>query len=234
MIWSYGVTTVPARFGDLLPRTLKSLADAGFDNPHIFIDDCQTPPESLAMYATTCSCPRLRTAAHWYLSAVHLYLLQPHAERYAIFQDDLVTYKNLREFLEANPMPKKSYLNLYTFPANEHGKGWHMSNQRGLGAVALVFDNEGLRLLLASPHLVNRPMDERRGHHSIDGGIVESMRKVYYKEWVHSPTLVQHTGVNSSMGNRKHPQAVSFLGEDFDAKKLLVGEYYDARRSLFQ
>lgn len=221
MQWSYGVTTVPSRFDNLLPRTLKSLAEAGFDNPHIFIDDCLAPPESLQLYSCTTYCPRLRTAASWYLSAVHLYLLNPLADRYAIFQDDFVTYKFLREFLEKTRWQPKAYYNLYTFPNNEHSKGWHQSNQRGLGAVALVFDNDGLRLLLGSKHLIDRPRDQKRGHHSIDGGIVESMKHIGYREWVHSPTLVQHTGIQSSMGNRKHPQAVSFLGEDYDARRLL-------------
>ena len=221
MQWSYGVTTVPSRFDNLLPRTLASLAAGGFDAPHIFIDDCSEVPEFLRLYNCSCSYPRLRTAAHWYLSAVHLYLLDPNADRYLLFQDDLVTYQHLRDFLEQMKFQPKAYYNLYTFPTNEHGRGWHQSNQRGLGAVALMFDNEGLRLLLQSKHMVDRPKDPKRGHHSIDGGIVESYKKIAYREWVHSPSLVQHTGIESSMGNRKHPQAVSFKGEDFDARTLL-------------
>lgn len=220
--WSYGVTTVPSRFDDLLPRTLGSLAAGGFDEPHIFIDDCAVAPEFISSkYDYTCSCPRLYTAPHWYLTAVHLYLLNPHADRFAIFQDDLITYRNLRAFLDKSRWQQRSYLNLYTFPSNEMGTGWHLSNQRGLGAVALVFDNDGLRKVIGATHMIDRPRDIKKGKVSVDGGIVESMKKVGYKEWVHSPTLVQHTGEDSSMGNPKHPTAKSFLGEDYDAEKLL-------------
>ena len=35
--WVYGVTTVPERRADLLPRTLVSLDRAGFPSPRIFV-----------------------------------------------------------------------------------------------------------------------------------------------------------------------------------------------------
>jgi hypothetical protein len=36
--WAYGITTVPSRLTTLLPRTITSLAAAGFDKPHLFVD----------------------------------------------------------------------------------------------------------------------------------------------------------------------------------------------------
>src|SRR6476659_1860086 len=41
MNWSYGITTVATRGQSLLPQTMKSLANAGFDKPAIFLDGLQ-------------------------------------------------------------------------------------------------------------------------------------------------------------------------------------------------
>lgn len=221
MKWSYGVTTVSERIETTLPKTLLSLAHAGFSDPHIFIDNARVPPESLDAYSCTCHCPPLRAFGNWVTSAWSLYVYSPAADYFAIFQDDLITYANLRDYLERCKYPKTGYWNLYTFPSNEHGSGWHLSNQRGLGAVALVFSNEALRTLLFQKHLVERVLNEKRGHLAIDGGIVEAFKKVGWREWVHSPSLVQHIGDTSAIGNNPHPKAVSFRGEEFDARSLV-------------
>jgi hypothetical protein len=64
-------------------------------------------------------------------------------------------------------------------------------------------------------------MDTHRGWRAIDGGIVTALAHAEYKEYCHNPTLVQHIGHKSTMGNSAHPQATSFQGEQFDAMKLL-------------
>jgi GNAT superfamily N-acetyltransferase len=229
MKWSYGVTTVPGRFWDLLPRTLKSLAEGGFPDPRLFVDGISAQDMALESnglqerYEVTTRNPVLRTFGNWVLAAWELLVRHPEADRYAIFQDDLVTYKNLRTYLEGVDIPEKGYWNLYTFPHNlkKNKSGWYPSDQMGKGAVALVFSNEGLRTLLQQQHMVDRPLDASRGWRAVDGGIVESMRKAEWTEYVHNPSLVQHTGHQSSMGNLRHAQANSFRGEDFDATCLL-------------
>lgn len=224
MDWSYGVTTVPERIDNLLQRTLKSLAAGGFPNPRLFIDGLDVPPSSLSAYQCSCRNPRIRTAANWVLSAYELYLYNPHATYYAIFQDDFVTYRNVRDYIESCKYPQRGYLNLYTFPENArlNRARWYESNQRGKGAVALVFNRDALQTLLGSRYLVDRAMSVERGYKSIDGGIVSAMKHAGWKEYVHSPSLVQHTGEVSSMGNGKHPLAPYFNGEDFDARELII------------
>jgi hypothetical protein len=224
LTWSYGVTTVPERIGDLLPRTLNSLKKAGFGNPHLFLDKC---PDS-SIYAKfnlpfTCHSKNIRTFGNWVTALWELYVLNPHADRYALFQDDFVTYPNLREYLDGCEYPEKGYWNLLTFHENQKliqnkPEGWHLASQNGRGAVALVFNIEAVTSLLSHEHMINRPKSKTRGHKSIDGGIVESFRKMGWKEFIHNPSLVQHTGLQSSMGNGRHPSARSFKGENFDAK----------------
>ena len=233
----HGLTTVQERRGDLLPRTLASLRAGGFDKPHLFVD-CDSDSASWKRefgLEVTARSERVRTAGNWVLALYELYYLDPGADRYLVTQDDLVTCRNLRSYLERVPYPEKGYENLYTFRANETmivGKpvGWHLGYplnsgpegfQKGLGAVALVFSKEAVITLLKAEHLVDRPQDTGRGWKAIDGGIVTAMNKAGWHEWIHSPSLVQHTGDVSSMGNRPHALAESFRGEDFDALSLL-------------
>lgn len=221
MKWSYGVMTVTSRLGTLLPRTLSSLALGGFPEPSLSIDG---PSAGAPPSATSCTTrnPPIRTAGNWFLSMWELYIRVPDAERYILFQDDMVTYKNLRQYLEAVLYPTDGYCNLYTFPHNDQPKkGWYQSNQRGLGAVALMFDNKTLMAFLANQYMVRRFKDPVRGWQAVDGGIISAATELKLLEYVHGPSLVQHTGLQSSMGNKEHPLAPNFRGEDFDAMELL-------------
>jgi len=224
---------VPARFDNLLPRTLASLQDGGFSSPRLFIDgvkEAQLPEWISSQYKTTCRDTPLRTFGNWTLTAWELYVREPHADFYAIFQDDFVTYKHLREYLEVCHYPARGYWNLYTFPENEKPlNGWCLSNQLGKGAVALVFSGPAIRTVLQSQHMVERPLNKMRGYRAVDGGIVTAFKKAGWSEWVHQPSLVQHTGNESSMGNKKHPEAATFRGEDFDARSL--SEIKDTRQA---
>lgn len=231
--WSYGLTTVPSRVGDLLPRTLDSLAAGGFHAPRLFVDGADHQQIS-KMFEPMCSSRGLtatyrttpvKTAGNWALSLGELYLLNPHADLYALFQDDFVTCRNLRAYLEQTLLPADGYYNLYTFPKYQaacNNSGWNKTTQQGLGAVALVFRRETVVDLLSSRYMVERPQDRERGWQKIDGGIVDALRLTKTNfEYVHDPSLVQHTGLESSMGNRRHALARSFPGEKFDALTLL-------------
>lgn len=191
--------------------------------------------------------PKVRTAGNWLLSLLELYVRDPNADRYAVFQDDFVTYRNLRKYLEQIPYPTGGYLNLLTFMDNEQAikdkpAGFHLASyvdteeererkrklnmggqdrQSGRGAVALVFDNEAAVALLSSKTLIKRFKDSTYGHRRIDGGVVHAMNELGFREYVHSPSLVFHTGEISSMGNSPHKNALSFRGEDFNVFDLL-------------
>lgn len=225
MEWAYGLTTVPQRRQTLLPRTLRSLEAAGFPTPRLFVDgdkDIVSWEQEFHLEVTVRS-TQIHTAGHWVLSLTELYIRQPLADRYVVFQDDFITYKNLRHYLERCEYPETGYWNLYTFPSNQklaEKVGWYLSNQFGRGAVALVFSRKAVVTLLTHQHIVERPQDINKGRRSIDGGIVTAFTKAGWKEWVHNPSLVQHTGVLSSMKNRPHPLAISFRGESFDANCL--------------
>lgn len=256
--WSYGVTTVSQRRRDLLPGTLASLASAGFDSPVLFVDGGDADDYKGFRLDTVVRTRKLRTFGTWVSALWELYVRDPGADRYAVFQDDIVACVNLKRYINAAKYPEKGYLNLYTFPAqkdvapldsagrvqvgffegmyvhpceNCKGRGGCLNCtkgsrderrlQKGLGAVALVFDREAAITLLSSRFMVERPLDRDRGHRAVDGGIVTAMNYAGYREFVHWPSLVQHVGIESSMGNMPHPTADSHPGPQFDALTLL-------------
>lgn len=229
MKWAYGVTTVSTRLGDLLPRTLGSLLRGGFPQPHLFIDGANSL-EGYKQFGLpmTCHYPNVRTYGNWSLAMHELYYRNTDADRYVLFQDDLVVVQNLRQYLEKSDMPTDGYLNLYTVPENERlaqtNLRWFHSNQQGKGALALVFTRQLLLELLNSRVWLEKPMDPNRGHKNIDGCIVHIMSTRYYgkyKEYCHNPSLVQHVGEQSSMGNTWKHTPERFPGEEFDALSLI-------------
>ena len=116
--WSYGVTTCQQRLKTLLPRTLSSLAASGFDSPRLFIDGGH---EDDAPYCLpiTYRLPNVGAFGNWLLAAWEIYIRQPQAQMYAIFQDDVVLCRGVRQYLETCEYPQRGYLNLFTFASNE-------------------------------------------------------------------------------------------------------------------
>lgn len=251
-VWSYGVTSVSSRFTTLLPGTLASLRQAGFDQPRLFLDDCSYPSDWLLGLGVPIVCrpsPPVGVAGNWWLSLVELFVRNPKADRYALFQDDLVCVQGLRTYLDSCPYPAKGYWNLFTMRDNEaviKGKEpgtWHEASelqsgplyhgkkpQTGRGAVALVFDRNAVIELLSSRHLAERPLDECRGWRMVDGGVCTALNKAGIREYVHCPSLVDHTGMMSTIGHRPEYRGLfpkpnriarSFPGVEIDAGRWI-------------
>lgn len=221
--WVYGITTVPKRLNELFPRTLASLKAAGFDEPWIFVDGGGVFVEGLPISSRQ---PAIGLAGNWLLSMWELFLRNPEGTHFALFQDDIVVCKNLKEYLTRCHVPEVGYWNLCTYPDNEElikeeDDGWHPSNQRGRGAQGLVFSRKMVMTVLSQYHLLDRAQDPRRGRRLIDGGISHAMRAVHRLEYVHKPSLLCHTGAVSVSGNHAQPTIRSFPGEDYDPLTLL-------------
>ncbi len=227
MKWSYGVVTTIERREDLLPKTLDSLCAGGFDKPRLFVDNCNDPKlYDCFGLETTFRHPKILLGANHILALLELYIRSSKADLFALFEDDFVTYINLRQYLETCNYPENGYWNLYTFPQNQqlapkHNQPcWFLSNQYGRGAVALVFNKNAL-IKFFSQSYVLKSISETKGWKSIDGVILTAFKNVGWKEYCHNPSLVQHTGEKSIMGDRQHQKANSFRGEEFNAMKLI-------------
>ena len=228
--YACGITTVSSRVNNgLLQRTLDSLSKAGFDKPTIFIDG---PIEGPVCPSQTSHSPSLGTFSNWYLGALELYIKNPKADRYLMFQDDMVTYLNLRDYLDSVDCPDDRYFNLYTFDGSKkQDLGWSVTRNAGKGAVALMFSRHVLGKLLTSNLFINRTLDRvdnrKDPEKNLDGAIVNILGHMNINEYVHMPSLVQHTGKVSSIGHNvnQYTHASSFLGEDHDAKQLIGINY---------
>lgn len=238
MRWAYGVTTVSSRFHTTLPKTLASLKEGGFDRPRLFIDGCDQPlPNWMIEMEITLHDPPLRTFGNWITALWELYIRNPAAHLYAIFQDDILVYKNLRQYLERCQYPARGYWNLFTFFTNNsaiQGRpvGWleaplgkyAESEQAGLGALGLIFSREAALCILSAPNIVMKPLSPELGHRKVDGAIVAAMNAVGFREHIHNPTLVQHIGLESTLGNswdETTGTGRSWRGEHFDSLSLL-------------
>jgi hypothetical protein len=225
--WSYGVTTCPQRLTTLLPKTLESLTAAGFDQPRLFVGGDGYIGD---LPATQRNRP-IGGFFNWLLGTWELFIREPDAVRYAMFEDDFVMCKGVREYLEKCTCPVRGYLNLFTFATNENkifGKptGWHKSDQLGKGAVALVLPHDAMVALLQQFFVYKPQVTEKKPHlrefNNTDGAIQHALiRMAKFTEYVHNPSLVQHVGRETTLGNARHPDAKTFPGEDFDARSLL-------------
>lgn len=225
MNWAYGVITVPERRYKYLPKTLESLKQAGFRTPTLFVDGHLGSFKEFNLPIVK-RYSRIHAFGNWILALLELWIRNPRADRFAIFQDDFITYPNLKEYLDTCELKSDQYWNLLTFPQNEalwdrKTLGWYPSNQFGRGAVALVFNYDCLYKILTSPYIMAKPRNKDNPHRSIDGCLVTSMTKSGVTEMVHYPTLIYHIGDGTSIGNRQHAKPASFQGQSFDAKRLI-------------
>jgi hypothetical protein len=157
-------------------------------------------------------------------------------------QDDVVCVKNLRSYLEKSTVKNNKdvpncYWNCFTFERNEQaiaGKpiGWHEAStivgggtkQTGKGALMLMFTLRGVELLLGHTSIVNKCRGSRPKT-NIDGGIVQAMNAMGYREMVHNPSLTDHIGDVSVIAGSGDdpcphgpwPKCQSFPGETFEA-----------------
>jgi len=226
---AYAVTTVPNRADTTLVPTLESLASAGFTAPLICIDEPGTDVHRGAF-------------AHWVLTLVEMVLTRPKAAMYAVFQDDVLVSPGLREYiLSTRDLYAKSgegyYLNCCLYPSNleyvsrnvgvggtshELREGWHISNQLGRGAQALVFPRETALTLLSSREVWQHPeAEDGRGTRGIDGLVSRVARARGITELVHYPSLAYHSGWQGSTIREREQAETAAWDPEFDPRTLL-------------
>jgi len=191
MRWSYGMTSCKEREGGkAFHQTLCELDKAGFkrDQIKIFVDG-----ERGSAYGVV---------GNWILSMWELFLTNPKADMYALFQDDILCCPNLKTYIEKSiNVHREVYLNLYTTGSNfkfisETNQPplrdrWYASNQMGRGAMALVFPRPVLFRLLSSENLMAH-VQSPNGTMGIDKAINSCLKPRRVQELVHCPSLVQH------------------------------------------
>jgi hypothetical protein len=225
MNWAYGITTVPERVSSLLPQTIASLAAAGFDRPVLFVDGHISGYDDLEVVCH----PRVGQLCNWMHGLFYLFATKD-ADRYAIFEDDVLACRQLREYLDRCP-PGKVYWNLITLDENRaytnDFPGWHESNQLGRSACGLVFDRATVDCLLRMERFVRGPASNET---MSDAVVIATLKSLGYRELVHYPSLLQHVGLESTLGN-SIGEVSGFLGVDYDLLSLPAPEYPAPRKS---
>jgi hypothetical protein len=238
MRWAYGVTTVPERGHYQLPTTLDCLKGAGFPRPRLFVDGSTGEGYSRFDLPISARWPKVYAFGNFWMGLLELYLREPTADRFAMFQDDILICRNVREYLESITWDEDAYYNLMTYRGNQdlcprltletYHEGWYQSNQMGKGAQALVFGRGMVQRLFSAKHWVERPLGMKdgepqpeRARKNLDGGIIASVKQQGGKELVHNPSLVQHQEGVSTIGNDYQSYATSFRGVEWDAMSMI-------------
>ncbi len=203
--WAVGVTTAP-RVQPVLPTCLESLARAGWERPHLFIDAAVRVPEPFDRLPCTLRDERIGAWPNYYLALAELLLRHPRADAYLLVQDDALfaDREPLTSYLEAVLWPGRTscLVSLYCIDADTAIEpGWHPSaGQVRSGPVALVFPRD-----LAKAFLGDRDVIEHRWHAdeataTAIGGVISSWAdRRGIPVWLPTPSLVQHIGDTSTL-----------------------------------
>jgi hypothetical protein len=200
--WAVGITTAPRR-QPTLARSLKSLAEAGWEEPRLFAEpDVEIPPHLPVSRRDI----RLGAFPNWYLGLTELVLREPLADAYLMCQDDVLLARNLRSYLERTlwPSEKVGVVSAYCpshYEKNEKPgfqievRGWDT-----WGALAYIFPNPSARALLCDPLVVNhRHHGPAAGMHHIDCVVGSWCLRNNLPYFVHAPSLAQHIGATSTI-----------------------------------
>ena len=251
MRWSVGVTTAPRADGDdtwraqarkrgfregpAIETTLASLRAAGFSNITVFAEPGSHRPsgDCASLYANWVDRPELYGGwDNWRYALDYLGRfnpLCPAPEAILLCQDDVILCKGVREFLDATLWPSNAgVISLYCSSKHATGNGLSTISVGSSywGALAFAFPPEQAQALLAS-NIPNTLQGNR-----IDNRVGLWANSTSRRLWVFTPSLAQHTGEFRSAMRHGHGQGMSandFVGEDFDARTLIMESAKETR-----
>lgn len=210
--WAVGVLTAP-RPEPTIGQTLRGLRDAGFDDVHLFAEPGSIIPPEFAHWPRTVHGRRLGNIPNFFVSLAALFLGQPDADAYGLFEDDFETARGLRAWCDEQFWPVGSGLvSLYTCQAHQDLEpGWHvraLGTFRTFGGLAFVFRRDVLQAFLGDGRVLET---RRRGLiHGIDQVVGEWAARRGIGVAYHTPSLVAHIG-HSSTQAEIHREEFSLL-----------------------
>lgn len=161
-------------------ESLQSVADAGFDRP-LVVEDL----DKMGAWNT------FRRALATLISH------RPQADAYLMLQDDIRVSANCRSYVQKALWPSGSdtgACSLYCSGMYEHGDdGWNRHTTDTFGALAICFTPLSARLFIAGTS------PSRRGEAQVDLRVGRWCRLAGMSYWIHYPSLVEHTGMTSTI-----------------------------------
>lgn len=199
--WAVGITTA-ARPVDYLPATLRSLREAGWGEVTVFAEpSTPIPPGQPASVAQ-------RHQGPWpsFLRCLSsLVATSPQAAAYGVWQDDTLTARNCRRWLEGQE-PRSGISSLYIseHQSKDRPPGWSAFDlgdpangpvKVPYGACAVVMPPDVARLLLTNP-------PEPQAIRMTDTWLGKFCQEAGLPFWQHVPSLVRHVGRESSLARK--------------------------------
>ena len=225
--WAVGVTTAPRR-ASTLDICLKSLAAAGWDQPHLFIDGEVEVPAEFNTLSRTVRTPAVGARQSYYLALQELLEREPEADALMLVQDDALWPGHLpvREYLEAAlwPGPQRGLVSCWccsddTAPS----AGWHaIARPWKFGAVAFIFPRECAEQFVRDPQIQQicrcEPGVPTAGLSLLIGDWAWRQGILVYFT---TPSLVQHIGEVSAIFEKSRAVGVRwasrYLGDEVRA-----------------
>jgi hypothetical protein len=203
--WAVGVTTAP-RPHPTLDACLESLARAGWEFPHLFMDSAVRISGRFGHLPGTLRSPAAGAWPNHYLALLELTMRQPDVDAYLIMQDDALIYdsENVRAYLEQVLWPGSELpiVSLYCAePYTATRFGWHRYRKSWVwGALALIFPRATVQAYLCDRSICRHRWRSRTGGLSqIDVLIGWWARRRRIPFWFPTPSLVQHIGETSTL-----------------------------------
>jgi glycosyltransferase involved in cell wall biosynthesis len=205
LAWAVGLLTAP-RPESTVHRALRSLKAAGFERVHVFAEPGSWIPEQFRDLPVTMHGETLGNLGNFYACIVGLYMTQPLADCYAVFQDDVEVARGLRPWCDRQFWPLDAGL-VSLFTSRLHGArtvGWRvlkLGRYRTFGAQAFVFRRDVLEQFLTDRRALGFRARRRHGSDAVVG------------EWAarhgvgiayHTPSLVQHVGTAAAIAGPGH------------------------------
>ena len=210
--WAVGVTTAPRR-RPTLATTLGSLAAAGWERPHLFVDgDPELPPEAGTLPRTHRQ-PAVGAWPNYLLALTELMHRHPAADAFLLVQDDaLLPNAPVRAYLDGmlgdgsagdRFADRFEAVSLYCAHDEQAADdGWAPLDQRWtLGAVAIAYSRAAARDFIASPELIARGLGGDQGGQraGIDTAIGHWLAARGGAMLRPTPSLVEHIGETSTI-----------------------------------
>lgn len=203
--WCVGITTAPRRVSSL-DASLEAIVNAGWTRPRIFVDGDVRIPHQWSDLPVSCRTPKVGAWPSYYLALTEMFMRDPSADAYALFQDDieLLRRTDLRAYLERVLWPGENPGILSLYCSSEYTRkdpGWHRFPENWIwGATAFVFSPDAVRGILSSAAVLDHRLEGAGdGLKGIDVAVGQWAEKTNTPIWFPTPSLVQHTGQVSTL-----------------------------------
>ena len=199
--WAVGVTTAP-RKEETFAASMRSILAAGFE-PHIFAEPDSPIPDEFSHLPLTQHRSKLGCWPNYYMALQEMLTRDPHADAYAIFQDDIILASQTKEFLERALWPTENLgvVSIYCSLAYAQEKpGWYTLDQKWVwGACAFIWPRHQLVHFLSNNAIHWRLTGRAQGVRNIDIVVGNWAKEHSRPVWYCSPSLVQHIGNTSTL-----------------------------------